>query len=130
MISPSNSEDRRISKFIYRQQIIHLREKNIVYPTERSENAVAFSKLAGQDIRFSMKMVFAVGSGNLAAACLNWYDRPNILQEFKERFAVQEKKLVIFFHVVHFVLDFLTSGSAHPDRKDRSLAVPVIRRPA
>ncbi|MBR3278443.1 MAG: hypothetical protein IKG01_05955, partial [Lachnospiraceae bacterium] len=56
--------------------------------------------------------------------------RANILQEFQERFAVQEKKLVIFFHVVHFVLDFLTSGSAHPDRKDRSLAVPVIRRPA
>ena len=68
MISPSNSEDRRISKFIYRQQIIHLREKNIVYPTERSENAVAFSKLAGQDIRFSMKMVFAAGPLNLAAS--------------------------------------------------------------
>ena len=38
---------------------IHLREKNIVYPTERSENATAFSKLAGEDIRFSMKMMFA-----------------------------------------------------------------------
>ena len=83
-----------------------------------------------ENLRFSMQMMFAVGSGNLAVACLNWYDRPNILQEFKERFAVQEKKLVIFFHVVHFVLDFLTSGFAHPDRKDRSLAVPVIRRPA
>jgi len=46
----------------FRQQIIHLREKNIVYPTERSENAMAFSKLAGQDIRFSMKMMFAAGS--------------------------------------------------------------------
>ena len=73
MISPSNSEDRRISKFIYRQQIIHLREKNIVYPTERSENAMAFSKLAGQDIRFSMKMMFAAGYWNLAADCLNCY---------------------------------------------------------
>ena len=31
-----------LSSFI-RQQIIHLREKNIVYPTERSENAMAFS---------------------------------------------------------------------------------------
>ena len=43
--------------------------------TERSENAVAFSKLAGQDIRFSMKMMFAVGSWNSAAACLNCYDK-------------------------------------------------------
>ena len=43
----------------FRQQNIHLREKNIVYPTERSENAAAFSKLAGEDIRFSMKMMFA-----------------------------------------------------------------------
>ena len=33
-----------LSSFI-RQQIIHLREKNIVYPTERSENVMAFSKL-------------------------------------------------------------------------------------
>ena len=55
--------------------------------------------------------------------------RANILQEFQERFAVQEKKLVIFFHVVHFVLDFLTSGPADPDRKDKSLTVPVSRRP-
>ena len=41
------------------------------------------------------------------------------MQEFKERFAVQEKKLVIFFHVVHFVLDFFdirvrTSGQKRP----------------
>ena len=43
----------------FRQQNIHLREKNIVYPTERSENAAAFSKLAGEDIRFSMKMMLA-----------------------------------------------------------------------
>ena len=55
--------------------------------------------------------------------------RANILQEFKERFAVQEKKLVIFFHVVHFVLDFLTSGPTDSDRKDRSLAVPVMGGP-
>jgi hypothetical protein len=47
----------------FRQQNIHLREKNIVYPTERSENATAFSKLAGEDIRFSMKMMFAPVSG-------------------------------------------------------------------
>ena len=39
----------------------HLREKNIVYPTERSENAAAFSKLAEKDIRFSMKMMLADG---------------------------------------------------------------------
>ena len=94
-----------LSSYI-RQQIIHLREKNIVYPTERSENAVAFSKLAGQDIRFSMKMMFAVGPWNLAEYYLCCYNEPNILRGFQERFAVQEKKLVIFFHVVHFVLDF------------------------
>ena len=34
---------------------------------------MAFSKLAGQDIRFSMKMMFAAGYWNLAAACLNCY---------------------------------------------------------
>ena len=74
--------------------------------------------------------MFAVGSWNLAAACLGCYDDLYILREFQERFAVQEKKLVIFFHVVHFVLDFLTSGAADPDRKDQSLTVPVNRRPA
>ena len=83
-----------------------------------------------RDIRFSMKMMFAVGPWNLAEYYLCCYNEPNILRGFQERFAVQEKKLVIFFHVVHFVLDFLTSGFAHPDRKDRSLAVPVIKRPA
>ena len=57
----SNTRDRRIFQLMYPAANIHLREKNIVYPTERSENAVAFSKLAGQDIRFSMKMMFAVG---------------------------------------------------------------------
>ena len=31
------------------------------------------------------------------------------MQEFQERFAVQEKKLVIFFHVVHFVNDLSIS---------------------
>jgi len=31
----------------------------IVSPTERSENAAAFSKLAEKDLRFSMKMMFA-----------------------------------------------------------------------
>ena len=59
-----------------------------------------------RDIRFSMKMMFAAGTWNLAAACLNCYDKPSLLREFQERFAVQDRKLVIFFHVVHFVLDF------------------------
>jgi hypothetical protein len=45
-------------KFGYRQQIIHLREKNIAGPTERSEDANASSKLAEEDLRFSMKMMF------------------------------------------------------------------------
>jgi len=49
--------------FRFRQLSIHLREKNIVYPTERSVNANAFTKLAGQDIRFSMKMMFAPDPG-------------------------------------------------------------------
>ena len=40
-------------------QSIHLHEKNIVGPTERSEDANASSKLAGQDRRFSMKMMLA-----------------------------------------------------------------------
>ena len=38
---------------------IHLREKNIVGPTEKSEDANASSKFAGQDRRFSMKMMTA-----------------------------------------------------------------------
>ena len=59
-----------------------------------------------RDIRFSMKMMFAARTWDLAATCLNCYNEPNILRGFQERFAVQEKKLVIFFHVVHFVLDF------------------------
>jgi hypothetical protein len=46
-------------QFGYRQQIIHLREKNIAGPTERSEDANASSKLAEEDLRFSMKMMFA-----------------------------------------------------------------------
>jgi hypothetical protein len=49
----------------------HLREKNIVYPTERSENAAAFSKLAEKDIRFSMKMMLAAGLRNTVTARLN-----------------------------------------------------------
>ena len=36
---------------------IHLREKNIAGPTERSEYAYAYSKLVGQELRFSMKMM-------------------------------------------------------------------------
>ena len=42
-----------------RQQDIHLREKNIVGPTERSEDTNVSSKLAEEDLRFSMKMMFA-----------------------------------------------------------------------
>jgi hypothetical protein len=42
---------------------IHLCEKNIAGPTERSEDANASSKLAEEDLRFSMKMVFAPDSG-------------------------------------------------------------------
>ena len=42
-----------------RLQNIHLREKNIVGPTERSEDANASSKLAEEDLRFSAKMMFA-----------------------------------------------------------------------
>jgi len=38
---------------------ILLHEKNIVGPTERSEDANASSKLAEEDLRFSMKMMFA-----------------------------------------------------------------------
>ncbi len=40
----------------------HLREKNIAGPTERSQNALAFCKLGGEDLRFSMKMMFAAGA--------------------------------------------------------------------
>jgi hypothetical protein len=39
-------------------QSINLREKSIVSPPERSGNAQAFPKLAEQDLRFSMKMMF------------------------------------------------------------------------
>ena len=39
----------------------HLREKSIAYPTERSKMR-SILKLAGKDVRFSMKMMFAVGS--------------------------------------------------------------------
>ena len=45
---------------------------------------MAFSKLAGQDIRFSMKMMFAVGSWNLAAACLNCYAEQIFCRDFKK----------------------------------------------
>ena len=50
---------------------IDLREKNIVYPTERSENATAISKLAEEDIRSSMKMM-PVPDQDLQAARLNF----------------------------------------------------------
>ena len=40
-------------------QSIHLREKNIAGPTERSEDANASSKLAEENLRFSMKIMFA-----------------------------------------------------------------------
>ena len=42
-----------------RPQSIHLREKNIVGSTERSEDANASSKLAEENLRFSMKIMFA-----------------------------------------------------------------------
>jgi hypothetical protein len=41
---------------------ILLHEKNIVGPTERSEDANASSKLAEEDLRFSMKMMLAPAS--------------------------------------------------------------------
>ena len=56
--------------FRYRQQIIHLREKNIAGPTERPKSASFFGS-QGSDLRFSMKMMFAGGLRNSAAACLN-----------------------------------------------------------
>ena len=40
-------------------QSILLREKNIAGPTERPKNAKHFLRLAGKDLRFSMKMMFA-----------------------------------------------------------------------
>ena len=58
----SYSSDRLQLTVRYRQQIILLHEKSIVSPTERSENATAFSKLAEKGLRFSMKMMFAPGS--------------------------------------------------------------------
>ena len=44
------------------EQSIHLREKNIAGPTERPKNAKHFLRLAGKDLRFSMKMMFAPDS--------------------------------------------------------------------
>ena len=43
------------------EQSIHLREKSIAGPTERSSRGglPSLRKLAGQDLRFSMKMMFA-----------------------------------------------------------------------
>ena len=46
-------------QFGCRPQNIHLREKNIVGSTERSEDANASSKLAEENLRFSMKIMFA-----------------------------------------------------------------------
>ena len=46
-------------QFGCRPQSIHLREKNIVGSTERSEDANASSKLAEEHLRFSMKIMFA-----------------------------------------------------------------------
>jgi len=46
-------------QFGCRQQSIYLREKIIVGSTERSEDANACSKLAEENLRFSMKMMFA-----------------------------------------------------------------------
>jgi hypothetical protein len=44
-----------------RPQSIHLREKNIAGSTERSEDAKASSKLAEENLRFSMKMMLSAG---------------------------------------------------------------------
>ena len=54
-----NSSDGMLFQFGCRPQNIHLREKNIVGSTERSEDANASSKLAEENLRFSMKMMFA-----------------------------------------------------------------------
>ena len=43
--------------FRVRQQSIHLREKNIAGPTERSRNAKHFASSQERDQRFSMKMI-------------------------------------------------------------------------
>ena len=50
-------------KVRFRQQSIHLREKNIAGPTERSRRGglPPLRKLAGKDLRFSMKMMRAAG---------------------------------------------------------------------
>ena len=52
------SSDRLLSKFVLPAQSINLREKSIVSLTERSGNAQVFPKLAEEDLRFSMKMMF------------------------------------------------------------------------
>jgi len=50
---------------LFPTQSIHLREKNIAGPTERSRRGgkLPLRKLAGQDLRFSMKMMFVPDSG-------------------------------------------------------------------
>jgi hypothetical protein len=50
---------------LFPAQSIHLREKNIAGPTERSRRGgkPPLRKLAGQDLRFSMKMMFVPDSG-------------------------------------------------------------------
>ena len=57
-MSQGSSSDRLLSKFVLPAQSINLREKSIVSPPERSGNAQAFPKLAEEDLRFSMKMMF------------------------------------------------------------------------
>ena len=54
-----NSSDGMLFQFGCRPQSIHLREKNIAGSTERSEDANASSKLAEENLRFSMKIMFA-----------------------------------------------------------------------
>jgi len=49
-ISQGNSSDMLLSKFVLPAQNIHLHKKSIVSLTERSENATAFSKLAGKGL--------------------------------------------------------------------------------
>ena len=57
-MSQGSSSDMLLSKFVLPAQNIHLHKKSIVSLTERSGNAQAFPKLAEEDLRFSMKMMF------------------------------------------------------------------------
>jgi hypothetical protein len=62
------------SSFRYRQQVIHLREKNIAGPNGEISNA-QHCLARWKDLRFSMKMMLAAGKRSCFAACLNCYQR-------------------------------------------------------